>query len=240
MFAAVTLLVAPWIARNIREYGEPTGTRAIFNLIHDIYWQRLKYPDSQLFTQFPPGEFVGRSFRSFWALFGWATVWLDDWVYWVLGVFALLALAGLLVRALRARGDLLMGDGARLCLLAALTCLFAFANYVAYNSLVEFQPHIRYTFVALAAATLLFAVGLARGPWGERVGRALSGARGGPRDGPVGPLGAYDICTKFGALSVKYTCTAPAFRVRLPACAGPSLAKLNRYITGRPYHDFPL
>jgi hypothetical protein len=170
---AVALLVVPWAVRNMRVYGEPTGARAIFDLIHNIYWDRLNFPDSQWFSQFPLDAFVARSFRSFWALFGWATVWLSDWVYWILAAFALLAFVGLAARLWRSGTGLFAGNGARLCLLAALTCLLAFANYVAYNSLVEFQPHMRYTFVALAPATMLLVVGLGRSVWGDRMGRAL-------------------------------------------------------------------
>jgi hypothetical protein len=168
-------IVAPWVARNLRVYGEPTGARAIFDLIHRIYWDRLGYPQEQLFTQFPLPEFLVRSFRSFWALFGWATVWLDDWVYWVLVGCVLVALAGLITLLVQ-RGRYappLMGPPARLLGLCAVVVLLAFANYLGYNSLVEFQPHMRYTFVSLPAAMLLVVTGLAYGPWGQRSGRLL-------------------------------------------------------------------
>lgn len=168
--------LAPWVVRNLREYGEPTGTQAILNLIHNIYWQRMQFPKGQLFSQFPVDDFVVRSFRSFWALFGWATVWLDDWVYWLLAAFMAFALLGLVVAAIRGGKAAPTRPPGRLVLLAAITCLLAFANYVGYNSLVEFQPHIRYTFVALAPAFLLLAVGFGRGVGGARLRLAVASA----------------------------------------------------------------
>jgi hypothetical protein len=174
VFAVATaLLVLPWVARNIRVYGEPTGARGIFNLIHRIYWERLGFPSEQWFSQFPPVEFVGRSFRSFWALFGWATVWLDDWVYWALAIFVATAGAGGLAVAWSRRRALAERPAGKVAILALITCLVAFANYVGYNSLVEFQPHMRYTFTALAPAMLLLAAGLAAGPWTPRVRQVL-------------------------------------------------------------------
>src|SRR5439155_14820634 len=58
----VAALIAPRIARNLLVYGEPTGIRHIFELMHSIYWQRLGFPPDQFFSQFPVGEFVVRSF----------------------------------------------------------------------------------------------------------------------------------------------------------------------------------
>jgi hypothetical protein len=172
-------LVLPWVLRNLRVYGEPTGARAIFDLIHRIYWDRYNFPPDQLFTEFPPLDFVLRSFRSFWALFGWATVWLDDWVYIVLAGFAALSVVGLVYgmrRFLRSNREGAGWAFARLLMLAALLALLAFANYLGYNSLVEFQPHMRYTFVSLVAVMLLLISGLALGPWRERWARWVVGA----------------------------------------------------------------
>jgi hypothetical protein len=160
------LLVLPWVLRNLRVYGEPTGARAVFDLIHRIYWDRMQFPAGQLFSQFPLRDFTLRSFRSFWALFGWASVWLADWVYWALAGFTVASLLGLLLRVFTYR-RLPRTPLARLAALALISCLLAFANYVGYNSLVEFQPHMRYTFVALAPAVFLLALGLTAGPWGK-------------------------------------------------------------------------
>lgn len=160
--AASLALVLPWIARNMYVYGEPTGARAIFDLIHRIYWDRMRFPADQLFTQFPPPDFAIRSIRSFWALFGWASVTIADWVYWLLAAFAVAAVAGLILALLRAvrLPRTFSAPGPRLVTLAAVASLLAFANYVGYNSLVEFQPHMRYTFTALVASMLLIVVGL--------------------------------------------------------------------------------
>ena len=165
----IALLVGPWVVRNMMVYGEPTGARAIFNLIHRIYWDRQHFPDSQLFSQFPVDAFIVRSFRSFWALFGWATVWLNDVVYWLLAGFAVTSIVGLLTK-LRGGGRQLFFSGAgRLNVLCCVTLALAFVNYLGYNSLVEFQPHMRYTFVALAPAMLLISAGFAnRGSIGWR------------------------------------------------------------------------
>jgi hypothetical protein len=166
--AVVGAMVLPWVIRNLRVYGEPTGARAIFDLIHRIYWERMGLSEGQVFSQFPAGDFVVRSFRSFWALFGWATVSLSGWVYWLLAGFVAAAVVGG-VFALRREGvSLFARRGGRLALLALVTCAFAFANYVGYNSLVEFQPHMRYTFTALAPAVLLLGGGIYSIPVSER------------------------------------------------------------------------
>lgn len=170
-------MIAPWAARNMRVYGEPTGARAIFDLIHRIYWERMGFPADQLFTNFPPVEFAVRSAQSFWALFGWASVRIEGWAYWTLVAFAGVAAAGLVLGVRRAselrRG--LSTPGARLAVLAATTCLLAFANYVGYNSLVEFQPHMRYTFVALVPAVLLIVLGLGSVPVRDRWKQTMVG-----------------------------------------------------------------
>ncbi|MFL5735334.1 MAG: ArnT family glycosyltransferase [Chloroflexia bacterium] len=162
--AVVGVLVLPWVLRNLRVYGEPTGARGIVDLMHRIYWDRLGFPSSQLFSRFPLDEFVVRSARSFWALFGWASVWLADWVYWLQAALAAISGLGLLLRGLRA-GFPPRSPLSRVAALALLACILAFANYVGYNSLVEFQPHMRLTFAALAPAIFLLALGLEQGPW---------------------------------------------------------------------------
>jgi hypothetical protein len=86
----VVLLAGWWYVRNVVLYGEPTGLTAMWEVVgrRDDFGLDLW------------GEF--RALRySFWGLFGWFSIAMPDWVYRVLDVFSLLALAGLCIGGIR-------------------------------------------------------------------------------------------------------------------------------------------
>lgn len=182
MGAAIVVLVGWWVVRNLLVYGEPTGTRAIFDLYHRIYWSRQGFPPGQLFSAFPLDDFVTKTFRSFWAAYGWAGVVLDWWVYvppLLLGIVALVGLVCGWVVSRRVTGDETPGvressqDRRRIVLLSALTLLLAFVNMLFYDSFVDYQPQARYLFIAVAPAFVLLVLGLNQAAPNPRVNRAL-------------------------------------------------------------------
>ena len=75
-----------WYVRNLALYGEPTGLTAMWEVVG-----RREDFGVDLW-----GEFRGLR-QSFWGLFGWFSIVLPGWVYRVLDVFSVLALAGLLL-----------------------------------------------------------------------------------------------------------------------------------------------
>ena len=89
VFAPATLLVAPWLLRNQRLYGDPMGM-AMARLTID---QRTAPWTSADTVWLLRGWFV-----SFWGKFGGAGhIAMTQWLYTLLAAFVLLALAGLIV-----------------------------------------------------------------------------------------------------------------------------------------------
>jgi hypothetical protein len=161
---AVLVLVGWWVVRNMLVYGEPTGTRAIFNLYHTVYWTRQGFTPGQLFSNFPPDDFALKTFGSFWASYGWVAA-------------LLLSATGLvgLVRAWRLKRVHCGLERARrqITWLSALLALLAFANMLSYVSFVDYQPQARYLFIALAPTLTLLVLGLRKATPRPAVNRAL-------------------------------------------------------------------
>ena len=80
----VLVIAGWWYARNVVLYGEPTGLRAMY----EVVGRRTD------FGQDLWGEFRGLR-RSFWGLFGWFSIPMPEWVYLALDVLSGLALIGL-------------------------------------------------------------------------------------------------------------------------------------------------
>jgi hypothetical protein len=183
MGVALVVLVGWWVVRNMLVYGEPTGTRAIFDLYHSIYWSRQGLPPTQLFSAFSLDDFVTKTFRSFWAVYGWAGVVLDWWVYLLALLVAVVALFGLVRGWIRRRDFVVTEDegGApglaqarqRIAWLSGGTLFFAFLNMLFYDSFVDYQPQARYVFVAIAPAFVLLVLGLMHATPKPRVNRVL-------------------------------------------------------------------
>jgi hypothetical protein len=181
--AAVVAGVGWWVARNMTLYGEPTGTRSVFNVYHKIYWTRRGFPLDQPFSFFPltpagdpQGGFVLRTFASTWATFGWSSVTLDWWLY---AAIALVSMAGLvgLIRVWRAGLHKQLSEAStthrRIAWLAVGAIAVAFAMLLAYNSFVDYQPQGRYLSVVFAPMILLLVAGLFHTTVRPQVNKAL-------------------------------------------------------------------
>jgi 4-amino-4-deoxy-L-arabinose transferase-like glycosyltransferase len=180
---AVVVGVGWWVARNMSLYGEPTGTRSVFNVYHKIYWTRRGFPLDQPFSFFPltsagdpQGGFVLRTFTSTWATFGWNTLFLDWWTYAAIALLSVAGLAGL-VRVWRGGLGQQLPEAAathrRLGWLAVAAIAAAFAMLLAYNSLVDYQPQGRYLSVVFAPMMLLLVAGLLRATSRPHINKAL-------------------------------------------------------------------
>jgi hypothetical protein len=165
LFGGIALaIVLPWILRNMSVYGEPTGSKGALDLYHSIYWSRVGLPATQWFSGFDPMDFLGQSWRSSWALFGWASVSLDEWVYWLLGALTLIALAGLFLRGGRSDQQV-PRVVTRITAMSGVVLLISFINLLGYSSLVDYQPQGRYLFVAYPAFFFLLVLGLGKLRW---------------------------------------------------------------------------
>ncbi|MDO8690934.1 MAG: DUF2142 domain-containing protein, partial [Dehalococcoidia bacterium] len=106
-------------------------------------------------------------FTSFWGVFGWMNVWLDDAWYWAIGALCLAATAGmvLLLLPVSEKQYRLTASQRSALLLSIAAIAFAIAPAIAqYSS--EFNPHAlpqgRYLFPAAIPVSLLIVVGLYR------------------------------------------------------------------------------
>jgi hypothetical protein len=160
MIIAITVILVAgwWYARNAWLYGEPLGLRIML----DILTRRAASPP---IAQRLLGEFGG--FRaSFWGVFGWFNVLMrPEWVYQALDRLAILALAGLLIGALRnrpkGRVSAAIPHFRRWAGLFLLTCwvLIVFAGFIRYTTL-TMASQGRLMFPALSAICVLLVLGL--------------------------------------------------------------------------------
>lgn len=160
LFAVSLALSAWWFVRNAVVYGDldifgrkrhdmvVTGQIRTADWIADhgwtAYWDR-----AWNFT-----------FKSFWGVFGWMGVFMDQRIYTVLLLLTAFAVAGFglfLVQALRNPGRLRRRQWASLALLA-LNILLTFGTFVWYN-LTFMQHQGRYLFPALIPIALFAALG---------------------------------------------------------------------------------
>lgn len=190
LFALALTLPLPWWLRNISVYGpgDPvglqmhnaivTGQPRTTEWIAAFGWQG--YLD----------RFAGFTFKSFWGVFGWLGVFMDERVYQLLGCISLLVLAGWAWQVWRRRqGRLRLQSCQRLGLaLLALQVLAVVGTYGWYN-LTFVQHQGRYLFPALLPIGIAFALGWEglMSPGGSRWGAivALAGAMA------LGALGAW-------------------------------------------------
>ena len=161
LFAVALVLSAPWFIRNAVTYG-PTDL---------LGWARH---DAVVVGQPTTAEWVARyglshivadffiiTFKSFWALFGWMGVLVNDRIYVGLFVPVSVALLGLVLsswRVVRERKTLASEPGRGIVLLALLLGVIL-AEHVWYN-LKFVQPQGRYLFPALIPIAAFLAMGL--------------------------------------------------------------------------------
>jgi hypothetical protein len=139
------LVLLPWLVHQVTTYGwtDPLATTRHAQVVLD----------QQRFQGLSPGflgNFLTTTFHSFWAQFGWMAVVAPDRLYWIWGVLALVALAGLL----RQHRHLTEPGWA----VVLLTLGAAVLGYVGYNLAFE-QFQGRYLFTALVAVLILLVGG---------------------------------------------------------------------------------
>ena len=153
------VLALPWLARNVAVYGWPDvmglarhdevvlGQPTTAEWIADYGWKYVLK------------EGLRTTYRSFWGQFGWMAVPMDGRIYLALGVFAALAIAGLiwwLITVSRRSKDWLRNAAPAVLLL--LSALLTFLSFLWYNS--KFVQHQgRYLFPALIPLGLALAFG---------------------------------------------------------------------------------
>lgn len=171
-FGVAALIGLPWFARNALVYGpqDPLGTAA-----HNQVVEGQPLTADWLAEQGRVAlarRFVVFTFDSFWGVFGWLGVFLDQRIYLSLAVLSVAAGAGLALYAIRlSRAPGAWSDTRRACLaLLALAAALAAAVYVAYN-FTYVQHQGRYLFPALAPIATMFCLGIRE--WPRRAARKL-------------------------------------------------------------------
>ena len=177
--AITAALVGPWLVRNVRVYGEPTGATGMFRVIHSIYTTRLQLPAETRIIVPPLHDFLWYSFSSAWAVFGWRTRFLPEPYYWLAGALTLAGVGGAVAWTVRRwrRSPLPAALGWTLTVYA-LTALAALGSYLAYTWTTDGSLQGRYTFVALVPFIVIGLGGVLRGPrtrQARRVGLAAAG-----------------------------------------------------------------
>ena len=156
----VALLVAGWwYLRNGLLYGDPLLWKVHLALVP----RREPTPSlAQLYRQ----EF-GSLETSFWAVFGWMNIPVQEWIYWILRVLSRLAALGLLKMVLPprltapSRGGRALGASGRGLWIALLWLAILFLSLLHF---MQVQPGAqgRYLFPAISAISLLLLLGLSQ------------------------------------------------------------------------------
>jgi Predicted membrane protein (DUF2142) len=155
-------LIGPWMVRNLQTYGEPTGASPMVRVVHGIYLTRLGLTTSPFIIVPPLGDAIWRSFASFWAVFGWLTLFLPTALYIVAAIISLAAVGGAVawaIRRWRSRESLPAAQFWTLAAYAA-TALAAIISFITYILTDDAAYQARYTFVALVPFTVIGVGGL--------------------------------------------------------------------------------
>ena len=88
----VLLLTGWWYVRNIRLYGDPWGS--------SIYFQHAAFEGFPPLTLEWTGQQLVELHQRFWGRFGWGTIPMDPWIYWVPLVAMAIALVAWIVTLL--------------------------------------------------------------------------------------------------------------------------------------------
>lgn len=147
LLGSTGVIVLPWLVHQVTTYGwtDPLATTRHAQVVLD----QPRFPGlSPAYV----GAFLTTSFHSFWAQFGWMAVVAPDRLYWIWGLFTLIACGGLVIQ----RGWL--DDPAARIVLVTLGA--AVVGYVGYNLTFE-QFQGRYLFTALVPVVILLVRGWA-------------------------------------------------------------------------------
>jgi 4-amino-4-deoxy-L-arabinose transferase-like glycosyltransferase len=160
----IPALAAPWLWRNVVLYGDLLASRQMYIAVpHLVHEKSMVAP--YLYTQLP-----ARALQSFVGEFGWMSLVMPSWIYWVFAGLALATAAGLM-RGWHAR---LFSRRLVLVLAPALPLSAVFLYYI---NLRFDQPQGRYLFPALASMGVLAALGCEALPgWRRMHGLVLLGA----------------------------------------------------------------
>jgi 4-amino-4-deoxy-L-arabinose transferase-like glycosyltransferase len=161
VFLPALLVAAPWLLRNWRLYGDPTGMALVVQTV-DLRTTPWTWADTIWLLR---GWFI-----SFWGKFGGAGhIPFPAWVYWMVALLGLCSVVGLL-RHLRRSEERAAVAWLGLALLAVV------ASMARYSLLALGTDQGRLLFPALGPIAILLAVGWAAWPWGRwgpRAGGAL-------------------------------------------------------------------
>jgi len=150
VIAAWVLIAGWWYARNLHLYGDLFG----LDRMVEIIGPRAQTPTWAELA----GEFEGLR-RSTWGVFGTLNLSAPDALFWYGDVLSAIALSGLVIAAVRARGQSQRADWRALGLLA-LHALIVFAALVSWTRRTP-ATQGRLLFPALGGLATLFALGLA-------------------------------------------------------------------------------
>ncbi len=156
VLAVATVLVAPWLVRNVLLYGDLLATNVMWEAVPDLVVPR-SITSPYFLNQFPT-ELT----RSFVGMFGWMNVAMPEPLYRAYAAFAVLGAVGCVW--------CLVSRPAHRRLLAVLSSAPALAlALVVHLNLTFSQPQGRYLFPALTAIALSFALGVEALPrWNPR------------------------------------------------------------------------
>ena len=172
ILGAALLVALPWLVRNAGLYGitDPLGM-----VRHDeVVLGQLTTRQHVARVGWPTllREFVGTSFRSFWGVFGWMGVPLDQRIYSGLALLSAMVFAGLLINLFRPgkQTDQVPPATKRGLAILAVWALLTMLGYIWYNAAKYVQHQGRYLFPALVPWGLAYTLGLRelfrRRPWG--------------------------------------------------------------------------
>lgn len=164
-----------WYIRNLDLYGDPLGSRTMneaFDALAPLRQSRAELGTT--FTQliFEDPIWSKWTFRSFFGVFGYMSVFLDDRIYLTIRLVLTAAGAGLLIalyKSFAAHGRRMWAWGASWAWLVLVLLLIGAILTSAWTSLYnDFQPQGRYLYPTLVPALLLAAQGL-HSLWENRV-----------------------------------------------------------------------
>jgi 4-amino-4-deoxy-L-arabinose transferase-like glycosyltransferase len=173
--APAVLLALPWYVRDVSVYGWPDflGLR-----MHDAIVTGQPRTADYLAQSGLPNyllQFLVVTFESFWAVFGWMGVFLDERIYQALAILCAVVAGGVLLHEPQARRPGALSQGQRYALrLLAVSALFSVLVYAWYNlQFVQFQG--RYLFTALIPVAVAFGLGWDEATRNPRSARILAG-----------------------------------------------------------------
>ena len=151
------LLSLPWFIRNVVVYGgfDLAGlnrhNQVVVGQLRTSEWIAIHGWASL------PGDFLGTTFHSFWAQFGWMAVPIDSRIYAALGILSGVVLLGLGLAFLDAHAENRRLSPA--AILLGSSALMTVTTYLGYN-LSFYQAQGRYLYPALIPLALAWALGL--------------------------------------------------------------------------------